>query len=401
LAESGASGAPVIFFLAKVFRTDSRVRQEAKSLVGANYSVFVLAWSKGGKFRSIENLDGATVRSYGLLSPRSRLGLALGALVFQAILFLESLRIIVRLKQKPIVHAHDFNTLLPGCLLALFRLSAALVYDAHELTYAAYSEFFSSKIGNIIRAIEERFIRCAMAIITVTPEFARYYSRFGRKTEVVFNCPRASDIPRASRLELRTRLGLAVNAFIVSYIGTARYDSRFDLLLSVAQVLREDERVLFLVVGCDERGLPLSSYARLAKEAGARVTFLPFTSRDKALAYVAASDLTWAIYDKRSLNMRLTLPWKLFESLACRVPVIVDNGTARAEFVKKLKCGLVAETDDPAHISELIVSLVDNPARLRDSMLPDTQLAAEFTWESMSGKLIEVYKRLRQNSRKG
>jgi glycosyltransferase involved in cell wall biosynthesis len=386
---------PVIFFLAKAFQTDSRVRQEAKSLVEANYSVFVLAWGKAGKFKSIENVDGAVVHSYFPDIPRSRVGLAFGAVVFQIVLLLESLGLITRFGQKPIIHAHDFNTLLPGCLLALFRLPAALVYDAHELSYAAYGEFFSSTIGSLIRVIEARFVRFVDVIITVSPEFARYYRRFNREMEVIFNCPRASDIPKVSRRDARKRLGLAVDAFIVSYVGTVRYDSNFDLLLRVARVLKGDERIQFLVVGGDARARNLSPDAmHLTREAGGRVVYVPYVCREEALAYVAASDLTWAIYDKRSLNMRLTLPWKLFESLACHVPVIVDKGTARAGFVERFRCGIIAETEDPDRLSELIVLLADNPDRLHESMLPDTQLAAEFTWEAMSRRLVGIYREI-------
>jgi glycosyltransferase involved in cell wall biosynthesis len=382
-------------FLAKAFQTDTRPRQEAKSLVEANYSVFVLDWGKGGKLKAIQRIDGALVSSYGLASTRSRIGLALGALIFQILLFLESIRMIGGFRQKPVIHANDFNTLLPGCLLALFRLSTALVYDAHELSYAAYGEFFSSTIGSLIRVIEARFVRWADVILTVSPDFARYYRQFNRRTEVICNCPRASDIPRLSKRDVRKRLGLAVDAFIVSYVGTVRYDSRFDLLLKVAQLLKRDDRILFLVVGGDQRGYPVQPHVvRLARETGARVTLVPPVRREEALAYVAASDLTWAIYDKRSLNMRLTWPWKLFESLACHIPVIVDNGTSRAGLVKKLGCGLVAESDDPAQLSELIVSLVENPTRLREIMLPDAQSAAEFTWEAMSRQLVKTYQEI-------
>jgi glycosyltransferase involved in cell wall biosynthesis len=354
--------------------------------------VFVLAWDREDEFKTVENVDGAVVRSFTLGASRSRFGLALGALVFQIVLVLESFRLIGRLGRKPIVHAHDFNTLLAGCFLRLFRLSAGLVYDAHELAYAAYGEFFSPSIGNIIRLVEERLIRHVDSIITVSPAFADYYRRFGRKTELVYNCPRASDVPRLSRKKLRTRLGLPPNAFIVSYVGTARYDSRLDLFLSVAKLLGADERVMFLFVGGDENGGPLApDVKRIAR--GARVTFLPFTNPGPdALAYVAASDLTWAIYNRQSLNMRMTLPWKFFESLACCVPVLVMKGTLLEELVGRLRCGFVSNTDDPAEISNLVSSLLDDSAKMRKTVFPEKgRIADEFTWETMSRKLTEIY----------
>lgn len=386
-------------FLAKTFQTDPRVRQEAKTLSEAGYPVHVLSWNQEAKFPTTAEVDGCAVHSftYVKFGKFSKFELAFSAILFQIWLVFETAKLTSRLKTRPIIHAHDFNTLVPGYILRTMGLSMGLVYDAHELSYAAYSEFFNFKVGSIVRAIEQQIIRHIDVIITVSPAFADYYRTFNPKTEVVCNCPRISDIPKASKRELRRQLGLPADGFIVSYVGTVRYDSRFELLLSVAQVLKDNERVLFLIVGGDERGRPLSSnVTQPARVAGARVTYLPFTSRDEALAYVAASDLTWAIYDKQSLNMRLTLPWKLFESLACRVPAIVDKGTARAGLVEDLRCGLVTETDDPGRIAQLITSLVNNSAKLRE-ICPDRRTAQRFAWESMSVRLTETYRRLRQS----
>ena len=388
-------------FLAKTFQKDIRVRQEAKTLSEAGYPVYVLSWNQEAKFPTTARINGCTVRSfrYVKFEKLSKFELAFSAILFQIWLMFETVKLTSLLKMRPIIHAHDFNTLVPGYILRTMGLSRGLVYDAHELSYAAYNEFFGFKLGSIVRAIEEPIVRHTDVIITVSPGFANYYRKFNAKTAVICNCPRISDIPKASKRELRRRLGLPPYVFIVSYVGTVRYDSRFELLLSVAHVLKGDERVLFLIVGGDEKMRPLSSnLIQPTRVAGARLTYIPFTSREEALAYVAASDLTWAIYDKRSLNMRLTLPWKLFESMACHVPVIVDKGTAKAALVEEVRCGLVTETDDPTRISRLIISLVNKPAKLRDRIFADRRFAQQFTWESMSVRLIETYRSLRQSS---
>jgi len=378
-------------FLANTYQIDTRVRQEAKSLVEADYSVYVLAWDRERGFRPIDKMDGAIVRSFSHVNLRrfSALRLVLGALIFQILLFLECVSLIGRLRQRPIIHAHDFNTLLPGCLIRILRLSVGLVYDSHELSYAAYSEFFKPTIGCIISSIEKRCLRHVDTVITVSPPIANYLRRFNPATEIIYNCPRMSDIPKLSKQEIRRQLGLPLDTFIVSYVGVIRYDSKLDSLLTVASYMRNMSNVDFLVVG----GGPLApEFRRAARETPGRLTLVSQVPPRKALYYVAASDLTWAIYETRSLNQRLTITWKFFESLACRVPMIVRGGSYTAELVKKLRCGKVLESDDPNEISQVIISLANERAH---HMLAADGTSQELAWEVTSRKLIEIYDRLR------
>jgi glycosyltransferase involved in cell wall biosynthesis len=224
----------------------------------------------------------------------------------------------------------------------------------------------------------------------VSDPIARYLRRFTQDIELVFNCPRGSDIPKVNKLEARRQLGLPPDAYIISYVGTIRYDCRLDLMLDVASLLWERDNIRFVIVGWG----PLASNLREAmKTTRARLSFVSYVPHERALYYVAASDLSWGIYQNRSLNMRLTIPWKFFESLACRVPLIVDEGTYRAALVKEFKSGIVLEGDDPRMISRLIQSLAADRSDT-ERTLDIRSLPPEFTWEGTARRLIAVYKRL-------
>jgi glycosyltransferase involved in cell wall biosynthesis len=385
---------PVIMFLAKAFQTDPRPRQEAKSLVEANYSVFVLAWDRERAFRPVEYVDGATVYSIGKVDLRrfSSVGLVLGDIIFQILILLGTVRLVSHLGQRPIIHAHDFNTLLPGCLLRMCHLSVALVYDSHELTYAIYSDFFGNAVGYIIRCVEQLCLRYVDTIITVSPPFAQYLCRSGRPTEVIYNCPRMSDIPRTSKLETRRELGLPLNAFIVSYIGSITSIFALDLL-SAASCLTNNRNVQFLVVGDGPLAPKLREMARQSK---ARLNILSHVPHEKALRYVFASDLTWALYQSQSINARMTIAWKFFESLACGTPVLVGSDTFCASLVQHFKCGVVLNCDDANHIAEVILSVADDLDR-HSQMCSGTRSAVRqmnCTWEAMSAKLVDIYRNL-------
>jgi len=388
---------PVIMLLAKAFQNDTRPKQEARTLTESGHPLYVLAWDRECRFGHAENSDGVLIRSFHHVNLRrfSRFGLVLGAIMFQAILVLEAVRLISRLKQRPIVHSHDFNTLLPGCFLKKLGLSTRLVYDCHELSYAVYSEWFNPIIGGIVRIIEERCLRCPDSVITVSDPIRRYLQTFNRMTEVIYNCPSSTDIPRLSKREARSVLGLPRQDFIISYVGEIRFGCKLDLLVSVSS-LAENEKVHFLVVG----GGPLApALVELAEDASnPRLTIRPHVPHERALMYVLASDLSWVVYQnsEAALSERLAVPWKFSESLASGVPVLVERGTVVARLVEQFGIGLVLEDDNPEGILKMIVSLAKDPSRHHEmsTRARDAAAALDLSWEVMSLRLSDIYRRL-------
>jgi glycosyltransferase involved in cell wall biosynthesis len=392
--QSSIAGPIVIMFLAKAFQTDTRPRLEARILLDAGYRVFVLAWDRYSEFQAFENVDEVAVKSFHHLNLRSfsKFKLAAGAVILQALLFWQTLRLIAALKQRPILHANDFNTFLPSCLLKMLRLAHRLVYDYRELTYAIYGEWFSRPLSHAVRVIEETYLSYADAVITVSEPIAKYLVRFNPRTELVYNSARTAEIPSVSKTAIRSKLGLPVKAFIVSYVGEIRYGCRLDLMLAAASLIRS-ERVIFLVVG----GGPLAN--EFGQRARSRqIMVLPWQPRERAILYTAASDLTWVLYSKASLNSRISMPRKLLESLACGVPVLADRDTLAANLVNRYGCGVVVDTDDPDQILQDIKTLADHPSRYHSMSVATKFAARDFSWERMSSKLLGIYEGLRQTA---
>jgi glycosyltransferase involved in cell wall biosynthesis len=173
-----------------------------------------------------------------------------------------------------------------------------------------------------------------------------------------------------------------------------RYDSRLDLLLSVASLLKNED-FRFLIVG----GGPLAHEIEQAaqKMGDERIVVLPQVSRGTALLYVRASDLTWVVCrnPKTSMNTRIGMPWKFLESLASGVPVVVEDGSFRAKLVRELGCGLVVESDVPNLVMEAIVKLASDSVMLGNMRIATDKAAAMmFSWDAMERKLVDNYKQL-------
>jgi glycosyltransferase involved in cell wall biosynthesis len=374
-----------------------RAKQEAETLSKAGYRVSVVAWDRYAEFPALENTNGIIVHSIrsANLTKFSKAGLMIAGLLFQVLMFVKIVKLIRNFKERPIINAHDINTLPVACFLRRIHLCSGLVYECREFTYGVYYEWFNLLVASIVRVIEERLLRYADAIITVNDWIAGYLNRFNQATDVIYNCPRLTDLPQISKKEARKILGLPLDTFIVSYVGGIRYGCMLDLLLKVASMTRGQD-IHYVVVG---EGPLASEFRRAARQiSGASLTVAPRVPRNIALLYVRSSDLTWSVYQQRpeSLNERTALGWKLFESLACGVPVIVNANTLSAQLVKRFKCGLVFEGNNPYEMVQLILGLSANTNQFlemsRKAMHTSTTM--NFNWETMGSKLLATYRRI-------
>jgi glycosyltransferase involved in cell wall biosynthesis len=382
-------------FLAKNFYKDIRPRLEANTLANVR-NVVVFAWDRKSEVNRRTTLEGAKVLSFHpvRLERESKFGLAIGAVAFQVMLVLATVRLAARIKDRPIVHAHDFNTLIPGIILRKLRLASALVYDCHEFSFSAYNELFNPLIGKIVQVLEEHLVKYADVVITVSDPVANYLSQFGRKANVIYNCPKKSDAPTISKSDARKKLHLPYDKFIIANIGEIRYDSTVHLLLEAFRSeLVEKSNLHLLIVG--HKG-PLGHNIIDVNEARRdNVTILPYVERRTALTYMSASDIVWAVYfsDHASWNPRLTLPWKFFDALACGVPMIVEAGTLRSKLVDKFSCGWILNSLDAESIRKLLLDIYGNPNLYRKTVqaVRVANSILDISWENMSEKLIRIY----------
>jgi glycosyltransferase involved in cell wall biosynthesis len=87
-----------------------------------------------------------------------------------------------------------------------------------------------------------------------------------------------------------------------------------------------------------------------------------------------------------------SIPTKLYESLACGVPVIAANLPHIQEIVEKYKVGLCADSEDPYDIADKISILIQNP-KLRETMSENcvNLVKSEMNWKHSEEKLLKLY----------
>lgn len=376
----------VLVLLAKTYYNDSRVTQEAESLINNGFKVYVFSWDREGKFKDTIK-DNLVVR-YVKLLPSDKFGkirYAFSAIAFQILAIAYGMKLLKKYR-KIIVHANDFNTLLaPYSFKFFYQSRIKVIYDSHELTPAVYHEWYGRTVGKIVLFLEKVFIKCSDAVLATSETIFRYLKEITKKpTYLIYNYPTEKIIPKVNKTEARTSLALPKDSFIVSFVGTMRSDMAIIELLEASLVLKRERenRIKVVLVGSGPLRERIQKYIH---EMGLEdiVLVIPRVPREKAILYTLASDLTYAVF--KGEKTTFGLPWKMFESLITGTNVMTDDGNCTAEFLRKIKMGIILEKTDPKEIARKMVDLKE-----KEAWLP-REVRREFTWESQEEKFINIY----------
>jgi glycosyltransferase involved in cell wall biosynthesis len=378
--------------LAQTYALDTRPIGEAETLRTSGHRVIVLSWDRfGGQPKELDQ-RGIRVVSFGVLPgvKFSRFKFALSAVLFQLICFFWARK---NLKGAYAIHCHDFNTLGAGVLLKMTNHQAKLVFDNHEFTPGAYSEWFNSAIGAVATAVEKKLISFTDAVITVSPQIQQYYASITTSpVYVIYNTITRERVPQLDKQTAKSELGL--DGFVVSFVGSIRPDVAFDEFIGAARHFRDhhDAGITFLLVG---DGPDLARIKQSAADLDGAVKFVPIVPWAQALKYVKASDLTYAVFRDTGENTRMAMPWKLFESMACGTPILVRGGTYTWKFVSELGIGISVGSITSDQVSEAISQIFKYPEHSQEmSKRARSSFLSDYNWNLMEDRLGSIYSSL-------
>ena len=106
--------------------------------------------------------------------------------------------------------------------------------------------------------------------------------------------------------------------------------------------------------------------------------------------------MTFVGQPPRTLNQRLNLPNKLFESLMAGVPVVVSANNAQCQLTSEEEGGACADIDSPRAIADALASILGQPSDVQQGLRAHCrQVALErYSWERNVAGLTGLYRRL-------
>ncbi len=189
---------------------------------------------------------------------------------------------------------------------------------------------------------------------------------------------------QAGQPDLRNTLKLQ-DRFVLGYVGTHGMAQALEVVLGAAHNLR-DSNSHFLFVG---EGARREALVGRAKEMRLdNVTFVGLVPLEMAAAYLRTCDAV-LIPLKRTSQIEITLPGKIFEAAAMGKPIIVSAEGASADLVQRYGAGLVVPPEDPEALAAAIRRLAGD-AELRDQLSHGSlALARDFDRERFANAMLE------------
>jgi glycosyltransferase involved in cell wall biosynthesis len=238
----------------------------------------------------------------------------------------------------------------------------------------------------VFRLLGHASSRLCAAAIGVTPEIARSALRGGaRRSFVVTN---GADTELFSP---DAKTAAALPPRYACFVGTLATWQGIDHTLEALGLPEWPADVSLVVVG---DGVEAERVEALAAESD-RLLYLGRLPHDAVAGVLSHSLVALSPKSGAAHATSGVVPLKLFEAMACGVPVIVTDLPGQADIVRENDCGIVIPPRDPVAIATAVRRTSENDDR-REEMGHNSRVAAvtRYSWDAAAGKTHWILSRL-------
>jgi glycosyltransferase involved in cell wall biosynthesis len=363
-----------------------RVYNEAKTLVDAGHHVTLLAWDRECRSPPEETLDGIRIKRFHIPA-----GVALGPKNgWNHLKYARAVYGYLRRADFDLVHCFNVDTM-PTGLLAARRCRKKAVLDLCEPDY--YRGFWSARYNWLLRGVNWVEKTLARRFDHVFVHNAYQVKKFracgiSRLTQVG-SYPNRSML--AGTLDRPPR-----DTVVIGRLGTAYANNGYEEL--VAAFGRMLERHAGTAGGLKYKlriaGKVFDTYRvafeKLVEPLGDHVEVTGAFDVSELPRLYREIDISILLYGGEGFGN--VTPTKLFESMACGVPVVANAFGDVAEILSGGECGVVVNAGDPDSICRGIEKIACD-ADLRRRMAANAVRLAhdKYTWEAVRGDFLSAY----------
>lgn len=364
---------------------DPRVEKTANALAAAGYSVCIVCWDRSGELAAREIIDHL---EYIRIRIPSRYGTGLRNL-FPLLLW--QIRLLLWLfnhrNQYDLIHACDFDTILPSLLMKKITHQKKVIYDIFDF-YAENLRHTPECLKNVIRKIDLAAIEHADHIILVDESRRQEIGKArAKQVSIINNTPQDTCDSHTDTHPKQGKTG-----FRLAYVGQLIHGRS---LAQICEILKSHPDWHFDLAGfgADQNAIIASAHS------SPNIRWHGAISYEQALQIYSEADVLLAIYDPTIPNHRTASPNKVFEAMMLQKPVIVAAGTSIDRFVSDNKIGMVVKYSDIKQLEQTLNWLANSMQQRQDMGKRARRLyESEYSWAIMENRLKQIYHELCQNS---
>jgi len=378
------------------FPPDIRVEKEAKTLLGDEHQIHLVAINKMNEQKDEEKILGIHVHR------QKSLHLPVIWANYEANRLLISLRILKAAIRYgcDAIHVHDLPMALPSLIVARI-LNKPVVVDLHEnypeMFYYDYKRRWKGKKSirslrtKLMKLEEKLVVRNASHIIAVVEEMKNRLVSMGAQDKKITVISNTADISKMRRLSINNAEDSLSPGFKLVYVGgISHHRGLHTLITAVKHIVDKIPNIHLYLVG---DGVAKESLIELTHQLGleSHVTFAGHQPFEKAMRYVIQSDACVIPYVSYP-QTKASFPHKLTQYMYFKKPLIVSNVKSLKRIVESKKCGVVFKAEDSHDLAQKTMEIYEKPERAKImGNNGHKAVMEEYNWETDGKKLIQLY----------
>jgi len=287
-------------------------------------------------------------------------------------------RLVTQRERPDVLYVRGHYLSLPGVLWARLR-GIPVVWEINGPGTDVLSSWPRVRpLLRLLRVVATLQLRASRAIIAVTPALAAMARSQGARQAWVV--PNGADTALFSP-QARSTLDLPLR--YVVFVGTLARWQGLGTVLAALDLPVWPVGLPLVVVG---DGV-MAGVVRDRVAAGAGLRYLGRIPHDQVAGVVAGSVGALSPMVDPGRSRSGVVPLKLFEAMACGVPVIVTDMPGQADIVRQAGCGVVVAPGDPDSIAAAVALLAADPAAARAMGVRGREAVVErYSWDASAAE---------------
>ncbi len=247
-----------------------------------------------------------------------------------------------------------------------------LVYTLQDIFPDSLVNTGLTKKGSLlykIGAVVEKFTyKNADKIVVISEDFKRNIMTKGvpiDKIEIIYNWVDENAVTNVERSKnkLFDKYNLDRSKFYISHCGNIGFTQNMDMLLEVAQELKQYNNISFILIG---DGAYKSEVEKQITEKDIRnVKLLPFQPYDDISHVFSLGDIG-LIISKKNVGQN-SVPSKTWSIMSAERPILAsfDIDSELSSIIKQAKCGLCVQAEEKGALVKAILQIYENSSEAR------------------------------------
>jgi len=193
--------------------------------------------------------------------------------------------------------------------------------------------------------------------------------------------------------DLKQKYGIKENEKIVIYTWSFKDWKWVDTLIHSAKFVQHDNVKILIVGGKDKE---IAEKQKMAKRLwiSDKIIFQWFLPQREIVKLLKISNI-WVIPNNKTLIWeKYTSPLKVFEYMACWLPIIASNLPSMKEVLKQNQNALFFESENPQELAHKINYLIKNEYLMQSMWKNNKDIINQYSWQSRAQKIFDIIKKL-------